>query len=183
VTNSMKTTKVQISAQTTEPHTAATADYYCLVNYPPIHICLFFINNAVVRILISGKEDIFPVAIEDIPQKTLPPLIKHEMDQYFEGIPVKFTYPTYFLKGTRFQLDIWKSLKKIPYGRTQSYAWLAQQAGYPKAARAVGNALEKNPIPLIFPCHRVVLSSGGLGGYCPGTHIKQFLLELEGRRK
>ncbi len=176
-------TKAQISQQTAEPCSATEVDYHCLLKYPPIRLCVFFLDRAVVRILLGEKNTKFPV--ENIPEKHLhPPLLKHEMDQYFGGAPpARFTYPTRFLESTRFQRDIWEALTTIPSGETRSYEWLARQAGHPKAARAVGNALGKNPIPLIFPCHRIILSSGGLGGYSSGTHIKRFFLELERGKK
>jgi len=170
-------TKVQIYKDIDKPYTVTKSDCCCLLNYPPIRLYVFFLNGAIVRIIFDKKEAKF--SLNNIPEKTPPPLLKHEMDQYFGGVLVRFTSPTRFLEGTDFQRDIWEALIKIPLGKTRTYGWLARQAGHPEAARAVGNALGKNPIPLIFPCHRIILSSGGMGGYSSGTHIKSFLLELE----
>ena len=82
-------------------------------------------------------------------------------------------------KGTAFQQSVWKELLKIPYGQTRSYKELAIAIGKPKAARAVGMALNKNPIPLIIPCHRVIGSNGSLTGFALGLETKRWLLEME----
>lgn len=81
--------------------------------------------------------------------------------------------------GTSFQRKVWSALAKIPYGQTRSYQDIAKAIGHPKAFRAVGNANGQNPIPLIVPCHRVIESNGGLGGFGHGIKIKKRLLDLE----
>ena len=83
------------------------------------------------------------------------------------------------LSGTPFQKKVWSALVKIPYGRTRSYKEIAQSIGHPRAFRAVGNAHGRNPIPLIVPCHRVVESDGGLGGFGYGVKVKKKLLDFE----
>jgi methylated-DNA-[protein]-cysteine S-methyltransferase len=83
------------------------------------------------------------------------------------------------LDGSPFQVSVWKALRKVPYGRTISYAQLAAKAGHPGAARAVGAAMAANPLPLVVPCHRVV-ASNGLGGFTPGLAWKRWLFTLEG---
>ncbi len=80
---------------------------------------------------------------------------------------------------TPFQLRVWEAALKIPFGQTRSYSWVAGQIGSPRAARAVGSALKKNPYPLIIPCHRVVRSGGDIGEYSQGRKAKGRLLELE----
>ncbi|MGO8819741.1 MAG: methylated-DNA--[protein]-cysteine S-methyltransferase [Desulfomonilaceae bacterium] len=102
-----------------------------------------------------------------------------ELDNYFRGTSCVFTTPIHFNKGTEFQQRVWKELLKIPAGDTKSYGQIAATIGNPKAARAVGNANGKNPIPIVVPCHRVVNSDGSLGGYSSGTNIKKALLDLE----
>ena len=82
-------------------------------------------------------------------------------------------------QGTRFQEQVWEELVKIPYGETISYGQLAERVGNPKAARAVGMANKKNPIPIIIPCHRVIGKNGRLTGFGGGLDIKARLLELE----
>jgi O-6-methylguanine DNA methyltransferase len=83
------------------------------------------------------------------------------------------------LNGTRFQKKVWSALEEIPYGQTWSYKEIAQVIGHPRAFRAVGNANGQNPIPLIVPCHRVVESNGGLGGFGHGVKVKKKLLDFE----
>ena len=75
-----------------------------------------------------------------------------------------------------------RQLVSIPYGETRTYAWVAQQIGKPRALRAVGGALARNPFPIIVPCHRVVASNGNLGGFRGGLALKKRLLELEAGR-
>ena len=85
------------------------------------------------------------------------------------------------LPGTQFQHDVWKALLKIPYGETRTYAQVAQMSGHPNAVRAVANAIGKNPLPIIIPCHRVIHSDGTIGGYSGpgGIKTKAELLQKE----
>jgi len=101
-----------------------------------------------------------------------------ELDEYFAGKRQKFDVKIVFA-GTVFQNRIWQELLKIPYGKTISYADLAKAAGNPKACRAAGSANGKNPIAILIPCHRVIASNGGMGGYAYGLEAKKQLLELE----
>jgi methylated-DNA-[protein]-cysteine S-methyltransferase len=105
--------------------------------------------------------------------------LRRELGAYFRGEPVSFTVRL-DITGTEFQKRVWRELTKIPYGNLRSYKWLASMAGNPLAARAVGGALNKNRVPIIIPCHRVVESSGGLGGFGCGLDVKARLLEVEG---
>jgi|SRR3989339_35668 len=81
---------------------------------------------------------------------------------------------------TKFEEKVYAAVKKIPRGEVRSYAWVARKIGKPKAARAVGNALNKNPNPIIIPCHRVIRKNGEIGGYIFGKKEKALLLEKEG---
>lgn len=108
-------------------------------------------------------------------------LTKQQLQEYFAGTRHHFTLPLDFSFGTPFQQRVWQKLLTIPYGQTISYAELAKCLGQPTAYRAVANANGKNPISLIIPCHRVIASDGGLGGYTGGIDIKQQLLALEKR--
>lgn len=101
-----------------------------------------------------------------------------QLEQYFAGDRQTFSVPTKLI-GTDFQLAIWKALQSIPYGSTSSYGELAKKIGATKAARAVGAANGRNPISIIYPCHRVIGSSGQLTGYAGGLQCKQKLLEME----
>ena len=102
-----------------------------------------------------------------------------ELRNYFSGVPTDFTSKL-DLYGTDFQKMVWKMLLKIPYGKTASYKDVAEMIGHRGAARAVGAACGKNPVPIIVPCHRVISSDGGLGGYSGGLRMKKMLLRLEG---
>ncbi len=102
-----------------------------------------------------------------------------QLMEYFAGKRRTFSLPL-APKGTPFQKEVWQALSSIPYGQTRSYADIAAQVGRPKAYRAVGMANNRNPIPIVIPCHRVVGSSGDMVGYAYGTKIKRYLLELEG---
>lgn len=101
-----------------------------------------------------------------------------QLDEYFRGIRLDFDLPV-SVSGTDFQLRVWGALRRIPYGATASYSDVARMINNPLAARAVGNANNKNPIAIIIPCHRVINADGSLGGYGGGEHIKKYLLELE----
>ncbi len=81
---------------------------------------------------------------------------------------------------TPFQEKVLKALLKVPTGRVRSYAWLARRAGFPRAARAVGNVMANNPIPFLIPCHRIIPASGGVGNYGLGRELKRELLTKEG---
>lgn len=102
-----------------------------------------------------------------------------ELNEYFKGKKIEFKQKTVFLKGTDFEKKVWLTLKEIPYGQTRTYKWLAEKIKKPDAARAVGQALKKNPLPLIFPCHRIISSDRSIGGYSAGVDIKKWLLNHE----
>jgi AraC family transcriptional regulator of adaptative response/methylated-DNA-[protein]-cysteine methyltransferase len=86
------------------------------------------------------------------------------------------------MTGTEFQLAVWKELLKVPAGKTVSYAELARRIRKPKAVRAVGNAMGANPVPILVPCHRVIATGGGLGGFGGGLTLKRLLLEAESKQ-
>ncbi len=104
---------------------------------------------------------------------------KKELAEYFEKGRRDFSCKTAFSQGTDFERLVWHTLREIPFAETRTYKWMAEKVGHPTAFRAVGNALGKNPIPIIFPCHRVIESDGSLGGYSGGEEIKRRLLEFE----
>ena len=104
--------------------------------------------------------------------------VVRQLDDYFAGKLNKFDVPL-DLKGTAFQLKVWNAMLDIPHGGTMSYGELARRIGYPKAARAVGQASGRNPVAIIVPCHRVVGSNGSLTGYGGGLPRKAALLDLE----
>jgi O-6-methylguanine DNA methyltransferase len=98
---------------------------------------------------------------------------------YFSGRSVTFDLPLDLRLYTRFQKKVWKATSEIAYGETRSYASIARRIGRPRSARAVGQALGANPLPVLIPCHRVITSAGALGGFSGGLGMKKKLLHLE----
>jgi methylated-DNA-[protein]-cysteine S-methyltransferase len=105
--------------------------------------------------------------------------LQERLQAYFSGRRVDFADKPDFSGATPFQRQVWQATRLIPYGETRSYQWVASHIGKPRAARAVGQALGKNPLPIIVPCHRVVASGGGPGGFTGGIEMKRRLLKLE----
>jgi methylated-DNA-[protein]-cysteine S-methyltransferase len=103
-----------------------------------------------------------------------------ELDEYFAGRRRAFDLPVDLRGQPRFAVDVLAELAKVPYGHTQTYGELATHAGNPKAARAVGMVMNRNPLPIVLPCHRIVGASGSLVGYGGGLDRKEHLLRLEG---
>ncbi|MBI4698171.1 MAG: methylated-DNA--[protein]-cysteine S-methyltransferase [Nitrospirae bacterium] len=101
------------------------------------------------------------------------------LNDYFKGTACNLSAKIKFLEGTDFEKKVWLSIKDIPYGETRPYKWVAERIGNPSATRAVGQALSKNPVPIVLPCHRVIESDGSIGGYSSGVNIKRRLLEME----
>jgi len=104
--------------------------------------------------------------------------IVSQLKKYFKGELSEFSIDL-FLDGTDFQKQVWVKLMEVPYGETVSYGELADMIDNPKAVRAVGGANNKNKIPIVIPCHRVIGSDGSLTGYAGGLEFKKALLELE----
>ena len=102
-----------------------------------------------------------------------------QLDEYFAGTRRAFDFPCR-LHGTPFQKKVWAALRDIPYGETRSYGAIAAAIGSPRAARAVGMANHRNPLPILIPCHRVIGADGSLTGYAGGMAAKRRLLVLEG---
>ena len=106
--------------------------------------------------------------------------LQEKLQRYFAGEPVDFRDVVLDPRqATAFQLRVWDVVRGIPRGQVQSYAWVAAQAGSPQAARAVGQAMDSNPFPIVVPCHRVVGQDGGLTGFGGGLNMKRDLLRLE----
>ncbi len=108
----------------------------------------------------------------------LPDLVER-LRSYFSGSWVSFPDELDLSEATPFQRQVWQATRLIPYGETRSYLWVAKQTGRPAAVRAVGQALGKNILPVIIPCHRVIAADGSLGGFTGGLKMKRRLLELE----
>jgi methylated-DNA-[protein]-cysteine S-methyltransferase len=106
--------------------------------------------------------------------------VRRELEDYFEGRRRDFDLPLDWSLSAGFGRRILRATAAIPFGETSTYAQVAARAGSPKGTRAAGNALGANPIPIVVPCHRVLRSGGGLGGYTGGVERKQLLLGIEG---
>jgi methylated-DNA-[protein]-cysteine S-methyltransferase len=105
--------------------------------------------------------------------------VRRKLDEYFEGRRRDFDLPLDLRGREGFSRDILERLAKVPYGEVTTYKSLAVEAGNPRAARAVGTIMNRNPIPIVLPCHRVVGSNGSLVGYGGGLERKRLLLDLE----
>ena len=119
-------------------------------------------------LMVGAVED--PAAFKDLPLR---------LQSYFEGDPVDFFEKLDLERATSFQQSVWSAARCISYGEVRSYSWVAKQVGKPRACRAVGGAMARNPLPIIVPCHRVVAHDGGLGGFSAGLELKKRLLDLE----
>jgi len=127
--------------------------------------------------------------LDDIAERLSPRILRapartdearRELDAYFAGRRQAFDLPVDWSLIHGFATDVLHATAAIPYGHTSTYGRVASSAGSPRAARAAGNALGSNPIPIVVPCHRVLHADGGLGGYSGGLDRKRFLLALEG---
>ncbi|HEY0318237.1 MAG TPA: methylated-DNA--[protein]-cysteine S-methyltransferase [Solirubrobacterales bacterium] len=127
--------------------------------------------------------------LEDLSQRVSPRVLeaplqldqtRRELDLYFEGRLDSFDLPLDWQLSQGFRLRVLHGIAAIPYGKTRTYTEIARTAGNERAVRAAGTACGSNPIPLVVPCHRVLRSSGALGGYGGGLPMKQGLLQLEG---
>lgn len=134
------------------------------------------LQKEIERLLMQQKAVIVPGMTSPIDS------IKQELAAYFAGMLQKFSTPIRIF-GSTFQQSVWQQLQKIPYGQTRSYLEQAQALGKPTASRAVANANGANQLAIIIPCHRIITSSGDLGGYGGGVWRKQSLLHLEKMNK
>ena len=103
-----------------------------------------------------------------------------QVSEYLSRTRQCFDLPVDLSQGTSFQRLVWGILTRIPYGKLRSYQWIATRVGGRQYARAVGNALGANPVPIVIPCHRIVAHDGALGGFSGGLSVKRKLLTLEG---
>lgn len=104
---------------------------------------------------------------------------RRELGEYLAGQRAFFSVPVDLSGLPAFQRKVLEAARRIPFGEARPYAWLARRIGHPRAARAVGTALGRNPVPILVPCHRVLRGDGDLGGYLFGPAVKERLLRLE----
>jgi methylated-DNA-[protein]-cysteine S-methyltransferase len=130
-------------------------------------------------------------ALEDLSARISPRVLeaparldeaRRELDLYFEGKLTEFDLPLDWQLSRDFRRRALRAIDRIPYGKTRSYTEIARSAGNERAVRAAGTACGANPIPIVVPCHRVLRTSGALGGYGGGLPMKEALLKLEGIR-
>ena len=153
------------------------------------HITVFATEKGVCAIAFTGEETDAARALRGTTR--IPLIIERGLGKHASVIPFLREYatgrrssietPIHLLGGTPFQRAVWRVLRDIPYGARVSYQWVARHVGRPTATRAVGNAIGKNPVPILIPCHRVIRKDGGLGGFSSGLPVKKALLEIEKR--
>ncbi len=131
-------------------------------------------NSKIVRVTFFFEDKDFA-----LPKSPLADDAARQIAEYFLGKRKKFDIPLSFDKNTPFRRKVYSNLLKIPYGKTATYKELAVMTGNPNASRAVGGALNKNPLLILVPCHRIVGSDGNLTGFAGGVDKKRFLIELE----
>lgn len=154
---------------------------YKLMDSPVGKIQLIASNKGLAAILWEA-EDLSRIKLTPPVENNTHPILlqtEQELKEYFDGKRKTFDVPLDFVTGTAFQKKVWEALLTIPFGATRSYGALAKQIGDPKTVRAVGGALNKNPISIIVPCHRVIGASGKLVGFAGGLGNKTCLLHLE----
>jgi methylated-DNA-[protein]-cysteine S-methyltransferase len=157
---------------------------HCAILPTPVGVLqLFADDHALYRICFpdsSNRADL-PGVVPAEPAKKNHPLLnraKTQLTEYFAGSREQFDLPL-CLQGTAFQQAVWEAMQTILYGETRTYGQIAAALGNRNKARAVGGAANRNPLPIVIPCHRVIGSSGRLTGFAGGLEIKRFLLELE----
>lgn len=144
-------------------------------------IYIVFIDDALTGIIFSdNRNPLYNLPkIKGIKKGRASESFRQQLEDYFSGKLRKFDQNIAFVKGTDFERSVWLTLREIPYGETRTYKWLAERIGSPKAVRAIGRALSKNPIPIVLPCHRIIEADGSIGGYSSGIERKRRLLNLE----
>jgi len=133
------------------------------------------------HLLLPRRRRMGEQVIEAPPDRALAKALRRALERYFRGKREDFAdIPLDLSDGTAFRRRVWLGARKIPWGRTYSYGELAQRIRSPDAARAVGQALGANPVPIIVPCHRILAADGSLGGFGAGLPWKRELLGIEG---
>ena len=158
---------------------------YTTFNSPIGGIYIAAVKEGVVKISFSNES---PEELENYCQKHLGSEVREGSDftkyakqqilDYLEGKIQSLDFPVSHLNSP-FRKKVLEAERNIPYGETRSYGEVAQMVNNPRASRAVGSANAENPLPLYFPCHRIITSNGKLGGFGGGLNVKQYLLDLE----
>lgn len=138
---------------------------------------LSYPGEAVEDQLVELAQRVSPRILE-APERT--DVVRRQLDDYFNGRRRRFEVPIDWSLVRGFAGDVLRATARIPFGAVSTYREVAAEAGSPRAYRAAGNALGRNPLPIVVPCHRVLHAGGGLGGYTGGLDRKRYLLQLEG---
>lgn len=141
-------------------------------------LCLITLPNESFDTLRAWVDKKIPEAVLVDDSKRVSGYVR-QLQEYLEGSRQLFTLP-FDLRGTAFQVSVWRALTQIPYGQIRSYSDIAEIVSSPKAVRAVGAANGANPIPIVIPCHRVIGKNAALTGFRGGLQVKEELLRLEG---
>jgi methylated-DNA-[protein]-cysteine S-methyltransferase len=160
---------------------------YGFVDSPLGELTVAATPRGLLRVAYPSKDP--DLVLEQLAERVSPRLIeapafidgvRRELDEYFEGRRTRFEVPIDWRLTRGFVRGVLRATAKIPFGELSTYRDVATKAGSPRAVRAAGNALGANPMPVVVPCHRVVRTGGGLGGYTGGVERKEYLLGLEG---
>jgi methylated-DNA-[protein]-cysteine S-methyltransferase len=165
---------------------------YAVVDAPVGRLVLAATAEGIVRIAYELQNGGLDAVLDRLAERLSPRIVeaparldgaRRELDEYFDGRRRDFEVALDFaLAGSGFARRVLEAAVRIPFGETSSYREVAGAAGSPNAYRAAGNALGANPLPIVVPCHRVLASTGGLGGYTGGLQRKRLLLDIEGVR-
>ena len=159
----------------------STQQFYSGILKAPFGVLTVVASNKGVR-YVMFENDAHPKPLSDLRIRQGPHAVLDDalvqLREYFNGDRVTFELPL-DLVGTEFQVDAWKSLARIPFGKTVSYAEQAASIGRPTAVRAIGGANGRNPVAVVLPCHRVIGANGSLTGFGGGIEVKRWLLQHE----
>ena len=148
-----------------------------VIDSPIGKIAVLAENEKIIRLELKTEQKADSVITEKVLFEA-----EKQLFEYFSGKRKAFELE-YEFSGTEFQKAVWNELLKIPFGKTKTYGEIAKEIGNPKAGRAVGSACNKNPLPIIVPCHRVIGANGKLTGFACGTETKEWLLGHEEKLK
>jgi methylated-DNA-[protein]-cysteine S-methyltransferase len=156
------------------------------VDSPFGHLTAAVTDAGIVRLAFEGEE--LDGVLQELADRVSPRVlevparldgVRRELDEYFEGHRHRFTTPVDWRLSHGFHLKAREACYAIPFGKVLTYAELAAAAGSPRAVRAAGQAMARNPVPIVVPCHRVLRTGGALGGYGGGLEVKRWLLDME----
>jgi methylated-DNA-[protein]-cysteine S-methyltransferase len=160
---------------------------YGIADSPLGPLTVMVTPRGLIRLSYAGEEidaqldevaDRISPRILEAPERT--DAVRRQLEEYFAGRRHDFDLPIDWRLSRGFTASVLRATSRIPFGEVSSYRAIAAEAGSPNAYRAAGNALGSNPIPIVVPCHRVLHTGGGMGGYTGGLERKRFLLSLEG---